>query len=133
MGIFRKGSYLSEEELNEFLRIWNHQPVLTEGIKSKLIQSDVFKDKFQVKRERISKVFNNEIFKKILHRITQDLNGHTVPLFYYDIRKKRYLTIFNSKEFLKNGCLRYLKWAKSCARYNPKIAEEIQCIIDRLI
>ncbi len=133
MGIFRKGKYLSEEEYNEFVRLWDNQSVLTEGLKSKLVNSEIFKNKFKVDEDKIKKFFNNEIFKKIIHRINQDLNGFTVPLFYYDLRKKKYSTIQDSKGFLKTGCLKYLKWAKSCARYDPKLAEEIQCLIDKMI
>jgi phosphorylcholine metabolism protein LicD len=133
MGIFRKGTYLSEEEYNEFLRIWDNQPVITEGLKSKLVNSGIFKDKFQVGEDKIKKFFDNEIFKRIIHRILQNLNGFTVPLFYYDVKKKRYLIIQDPKAFLKNGCLRYLKWAKTCSRYDPKLAEEIQCLIDKMI
>jgi hypothetical protein len=44
--IFTKGKYLSEEQSNEFLDIWRNHPVITTGIKSKIVISEDFKDKF---------------------------------------------------------------------------------------
>jgi len=75
---------------------------------------------------------SNEIFKRIIHAFNQDLNEFSVPLFTYNLKNKRHTMLIDSKGFLKEGCLRNLKWAKTFARYDPKLAEEIQKIIDRL-
>jgi len=131
--IFTKGKYLSEEQSKEFFGIWNYQPVITNGIKSKLIKSEAFKDKFQIAEKALKEFHNNEIFKKIIHSLNQDLNGYTVPLFTYSLKDKRYLVITDSRKFLKEGCIRNLKWAKTFARFDPKLVEEIQRIIIELI
>jgi len=62
----------------------------------------------------------------------QDLDGYAVPLFTYSVKNKRHIMLPDSKGFLKEGCIRNLKWAKTLARFDPNLAEEIQCVIDRL-
>ena len=133
MKIFTKGKYLSEEQSKEFLDIWNNQPIITAGIKSKLIKSDVFNDKFEATEKTIKDFYSNEIFKRIIHHLNQDLEGYTVPLFTYSTKDKRHIVLTDSKGFLKEGCIRNLKWAKTLARFDPKLSEEIQYIIDRLL
>jgi len=131
--IFTKGKYLNEEQSKAFLDIWNYHPVITQGIKSKLIKSEVFKDKFQVINKTIKDFYLNEVSKKIIHAFNQDLNGFTVPLFTYNLKNKRHIILTDSKVFLKEGCIRNLKWAKTLARFDPTLAVEIQCIINRLL
>ena len=130
--IFAKGKYLNEEQSKAFLDLWNCQPVITAGIKSKLIKSEVFKYKFYATEKTIINFHDNEIFKRIIHSFNQDLTGFTVPLFQYNTKDKKHIIITDSRRFLKEGCIRNLKWAKTLARYDPKIVEEIQCIIDTL-
>jgi hypothetical protein len=79
--IFTKGKYLSEDQSKEFLNIWNYHPVITAGIKSKIVKSEVFKDKIQATDKELMDYYSNEIFKRIIHAFNQDLNGLTVPLF----------------------------------------------------
>jgi len=130
--IFTKGNYLNEEQSKAFLDIWNYQPVITHGIKSRLIKSDILKDKFNASEKEIKEFHSNEIFKKIIHAFNQDNIGLSVPLFTYCLKNKKHLILTDSKRFLKEGCIRNLKWAKTFARYDPKLAEEIQKIIDKL-
>jgi len=130
--IFTKGKYLNEEQSKEFLDIWNYQPVITQGIKSKLIKSEAFRDKFQITDKNLKEFFDNEIFKRVIHMFIQDLNGYTVPLFIYNLKDKRHIILTDSKGFLKDGCIRNLKWAKTLARFDPKLAEEIQTLIEKI-
>ena len=132
MKIFTKGNYLNEEQSKAFLDIWNYQPVITHGIKSRLIKSDILKDKFNASEKEIKEFHSNEIFKRIIHAFNQDLNGFSVPLFAYNLKNKRHILLIDSKRFLKEGCIRNLKWAKTFARFDPKLAEEIQYLIDNL-
>ena len=132
MKIFPKSNYLTEEQSQAFLDLWNNQPVLRSGFKSKIVKSGAFIDKFQVTQKQIEEFHSNEVFKKIIHAFSQDLNGFTIPLFTYSLKDKRYLLISDSKRYLKEGCIRNLKWAKTCARFDSKITGDIQSIIDKL-
>ena len=73
------------------------------------------------------------MFKRVIHSFNQDLNGFTVPLFQYNTKNKKYIILTDSKGFLKEGCIRNLKWAKTLARFDPKIAQEIQSIINKIL
>jgi hypothetical protein len=130
--IFAKGKYLSEEQFKEFLDIWNYQQIITAGIKSKIVKSEVFNDKFQATKKEVKEFYDNEIFKRIIHVFNQDFDGFTVPLFKYSVKNKRHIILTDSKGFLKDGCIRNLKWAKTFARFDPKLVEEIQCIIESI-
>jgi len=130
--IYTKGKYLCEEQSKEFLEIWNYQPVLTSGFKSKITKSEVLKDKFHITQKQLEEFHSNEVFKKIIHMFNQELNGYSVPLFTYNLKNKRHILLIDSKRFLKEGCIRNLKWAKTFARFDPKLAEEIQYLIDNL-
>ena len=76
MKIFSRGKYLSEEQVQEFLYIWNSQPVITAGIKSKIVKSSVFQDKFQASEKEIKDFYSNDIFKRIIHTFNQNLSGY---------------------------------------------------------
>ena len=132
MKLHTKGKYLSKKQLEAFQQLWNHSPILTNSIKQKVIKSPVFAPKFEASEGRIIDFYNNDIFKKILSHIRQDLDGYTVPLFTYNLKERKYTFVTNSHKFLREGVIRNLKFAKTLARFDPVTADKIQNIIDTL-